>query len=120
MSRFAGELRFIREDRNQRLGSFVAGADTGVGTNAVSSVVVTALPRLCEVSHRKPVQTDIEADDDTAEIRRLAACETREIGGHVFLLRRPLSPHRAARLAKRLFAIPQVIEIWERLPAPHF
>lgn len=98
----------------------MTGTDTGVVKTVVSSVVVTALPRLCEVSHRKPVQTGIEANDDTTEVRRLAVCQNREIGSDGIRLPRPLSPHRAARLAKRLFAIPQVIEIWERLPAPHF
>lgn len=47
----------------------------------------------------KPIQTGIEQDDDTAEVRRLAACEPHEVREDGVRLRRPVSPHLAARLA---------------------
>lgn len=101
-------------------GIFVTGTDTGVGKTVVSSVVVAALRQSCEVGYWKPVQTGIEADDDTAEVRRLAGCASREIGSDGIRLPRPLSPHLAARLAGRPFAITDLIAIWQRLPSGRF
>jgi len=47
----------------------------------------------------KPVQTGIERADDTREVRRLGSCRPREILPDGVRLRRPLSPHLAARLS---------------------
>jgi dethiobiotin synthase len=47
----------------------------------------------------KPVQTGIEQDDDTAVVRELAGCHANEILADGVRLRRPVSPHLAARLA---------------------
>lgn len=102
------------------LGIFVTGTDTGVGKTVVSSVVVAALRKSCEVGYWKPVQTGIEVDDDTAEVRRLASCVNSEIGSEGIRLPRPLSPHLAARLAGRPFAISDLTELWQRLPARRF
>ena len=98
----------------------MAGADTGVGKDVISSAAVAALRQSCEVGYWNAVQTGIEADDDSAEVRRLAACETSEIGGHGFLLRLPLTPHLAARFAGLPFTVSQLIKIWERRPARQF
>lgn len=101
-------------------GIFVTGTDTGVGKTVVSSVVVAALRQSCEVGYWKPVQTGIEADDDTAEVRRLAGCMNGEIASDGIRLPRALSPHLAARLAGQPFAIPDLIGIWQRLPSERF
>lgn len=101
-------------------GIFVTGTDTGVGKTVVSSIVVAALRQSCAVGYWKPVQTGIEADDDTAEVRRLARCVNSEIASDGIRLPRPLSPHLAARLAGRPFAIPDLIATWQRLPSGRF
>ena len=80
-------------------GVFVTGTDTGVGKTVVSSVLVSALRRYGRVGYWKPIQTGIEEDDDTDEVRRLGACADDEIVDHGVRLPRPLSPHLSARLA---------------------
>ncbi len=47
----------------------------------------------------KPIQTGIEQDDDTSDVRRLGVCGPDEILDTGVRLRRPLSPHLAARLS---------------------
>ena len=49
----------------------------------------------------KPIQTGIEQDDDTGEVRRLGACAPGEIWDEGIRPPRPVSPHLAARLAGR-------------------
>lgn len=80
-------------------GTFVTGTDTSVGKTVVSSVLVASLRRFGATGYWKPVQTGIEQDDDTAEVRRLACCRPGEISDTGVRLRRPLSPHLSARLA---------------------
>ena len=80
-------------------GVFVTGTDTGVGKTVVSSVLVSALRRYGRVGYWKPIQTGIEEDDDTDEVRRLGACADDEIVDQGVRLPRPLSPHLSARLA---------------------
>jgi dethiobiotin synthase len=46
----------------------------------------------------KPVQTGIEQDDDTATVRHLAAASAERVFDGGVRLRRPVSPHLAARL----------------------
>ena len=87
------------------LGIFVTGTDTGVGKTVVSSLVVASLRRFRRTAYWKPVQTGIEQDDDTAEVRRLANCADDEIVDAGIRLPRPLSPHLSARLAGRSIAI---------------
>jgi len=58
----------------------------------------------------KPIQTGIEQDDDTAEVRRLGACLDDEICDHGVRLARPLSPHLAARLSHRPIALGPLID----------
>ena len=80
-------------------GIFVTGTDTDVGKTVVSSVLVAALRHSGRTGYWKPVQTGIEQDDDTAEVRRLARCSADEIVDAGIRLPRPLSPHLSARLA---------------------
>jgi len=49
-------------------GIFVTGTDTGVGKTVVSAALMIRHP---QARYWKPVQTGIETDDDTAEVRRL-------------------------------------------------
>ena len=88
-------------------GVFVTGTDTGVGKTVVCAALMHryrslgSRPDTGRITMRywKPVQTGIERDDDTREVRRLGGCSPREILLDGVRLRRPLSPHLAARLS---------------------
>lgn len=80
-------------------GLFVTGTDTGVGKTVVSAAVLLRFRSRFPMCYWKPIQTGIEQDDDTADVRRLAACEPQEVREDGVRLRRPVSPHLAARLA---------------------
>ena len=79
-------------------GLFVTGTDTGVGKTVASEALLHRYrpARLC---YWKPIQTGIEEDDDTAEVRRLAACCDDEILNEGIRLPNPVSPHLAAERA---------------------
>jgi dethiobiotin synthetase len=75
-------------------GIFVTGTDTGVGKTVVSAALMCRYPR---ARYWKPVQTGIESDDDTAEVRRLTgSIRDRDEGVR---LRNAVSPHLAAQRA---------------------
>jgi dethiobiotin synthetase len=74
-------------------GLFVTGTDTGVG----KTVVAAALMCRYQTRYWKPIQTGIESDDDTAEVRRLTG-KTHDRGEGI-RLPNPVSPHLAAELA---------------------
>ena len=88
-------------------GVFVTGTDTGVGKTVVCAALMHRYRRLrprsdasrAMVRYWKPVQTGIERGDDTREVQRLGGCSPREILQDGVRLRRPLSPHLAARLS---------------------
>ena len=101
-------------------GVFVTGTDTGVGKTVVSALLVSALRRSARVGYWKPVQTGIEEDDDTAEVRRLAACDAEEIADVGVRLPRPLSPHLAARLAGQAIEMTDLLRSAESLPDSRF
>ena len=101
-------------------GIFVTGTDTGVGKTVVSSLLVASLRHSGLVGYWKPVQTGIEQDDDTAEVRRLARCRTEEIVDVGIRLPRPLSPHLSAELAGQQIAIGDVTGIAENLSKDRF
>lgn len=101
-------------------GVFVTGTDTGIGKTVVSSLLVSALRPDGEIGYWKPVQTGIEQDDDTAEVRRLAQCSPAEMHDAGVRLRLPLSPHLSARLAGRTIAIARLLEIASTLDSDRF
>src|SRR5689334_9374950 len=68
------------------------------------------LRRSGPVCYWKPVQTGIEEDDDTATVRRLAACDATEVFDEGVRLPRPLSPHASARLAGVTIAIDDIVQ----------
>lgn len=74
---------------------FVTGTDTGVGKTAVSAALLQRYRNSATLRYWKPVQTGIEQDDDTGEVRRLGAGEDElyELGVR---LANPVSPHLAA------------------------
>ena len=80
-------------------GLFVTGTDTGVGKTVVSAGLMIALRSSGPMRYWKPIQTGIEQDDDTATVAWLAGCSSAELLTSGIRLRRPLSPHLAARLS---------------------
>ena len=56
------------------------------------------------------MQTGCETDDDTSEVRRLAACTDQEIWADGIRLPRPLSPHFSAKLAGRRIDLHPLID----------
>jgi dethiobiotin synthase len=84
-----------------RRGLFVTGTDTGVGKTVVSAALLHRFRGAAPLQYWKPVQTGIERDDDTREVRRLGRCRRTEVLDEGVRLRRPLSPHLSARLAGR-------------------
>lgn len=89
-------------------GVFVTGTDTGVGKTVVSSLLVASLRSVADTGYWKPVQTGIEQDDDTREVRQLARCNDAEVIDAGIRLPRPLSPHLAARYAGRTIAMSEL------------
>ena len=89
-------------------GLFVTGTDTGAGKTVTCAALLHRYRQTLPLRYWKPVQTGIEHDDDTAEVRRLGACRDDEIFADGIRLRRPLSPHLAARLSGRRIAIEEL------------
>ena len=95
-------------------GIFVTGTDTNIGKTIVSAAFVCALREKKSVCYWKPIQTGIEADDDTRTVRKLAKCADAEIFDRGFRLEKPLSPHLSARSASVEITVEKVLEF---LPA---
>jgi len=74
-------------------GVFVTGTGTNVGKTIVSAALLCRYPT---AKYWKPIQTGIETDDDTSEVRRLSSAEVFDRG---IRLRDPVSPHLAAQRA---------------------
>jgi dethiobiotin synthetase len=82
-------------------GLFITGTDTGVGKTVAAAAVLHRYRGVAPLRYWKPIQTGIEQDDDTEEVRRLGACADHEIFDEGVRLPLPLSPHLAARYAGR-------------------
>lgn len=80
-------------------GLFITGTDTGVGKTVVSAAVLHRYRGAAQLRYWKPVQTGIEQDDDTAEVRRISASAEDEIWAEGARLPTPVSPHLAAQRA---------------------
>jgi len=78
-------------------GLFVTGTDTNAGKTVTCAALLHRYRQATPVGYWKPIQTGIEQDDDTAEVRRLAACSAEELLCEGVRLPRPVSPHLAAR-----------------------
>lgn len=82
-------------------GLFVTGTDTGVGKTVVSAALLARYCPTVALRYWKPIQTGIEQDDDTEEIRRLTAPSLAEILDDGIRLPNPVSPHLAAKMAQK-------------------
>jgi dethiobiotin synthase len=78
-------------------GLFVTGTDTNVGKTTVAAALMHRYRGRVPLRYWKPIQTGIEADDDTATVESLGGCHEREIERDGVRLPRPVSPHLAAR-----------------------
>ena len=86
-------------------GLFVTATDTNVGKTVTCAALLHRYRQSVPLCYWKPIQTGIEQDDDTAEVRRLADCSESEILDEGIRLPRPVSPHLAARLSEQTIEI---------------
>jgi dethiobiotin synthase len=92
-------------------GLFVTGTDTGVGKTVVSSALMHHYRHQVKLCYWKPIQTGIEEDDDTGTVRALGQCSDEEVLDQGVRLKRPLSPHLAAKLSGTNIDLQQVYGI---------
>ena len=64
---------------------------------------------MARLRYWKPIQTGVEIDDDTAEVRRLGLCCGDEVLSRGIRLPRPLSPHLAARLSGQTIVLRELL-----------
>jgi len=95
-------------------GLFVTGTDTSVGKTVVSAALLLRYRGQVPLRYWKPIQTGVEQDDDTAEVVRLATCGRDDVMETGVGLRRPLSPHLAARLSGVTIETPPLVDIATR------
>ncbi len=100
-----------------RRGLFVTGTDTGIGKTVVCASLMCRYRQTVPLRYWKPIQTGIEQDDDTAEVRRLASCRDEEIVAEGIRLACPVSPHLAARWSGRAINISQIVQSYPALEA---
>ena len=102
LGRFAAAVRACLQEGEGgavRRGLFVTGTDTGVGKTVVSAALLRRYGREAPLRYWKPIQTGVPPDDDTAEVRRLAAGAGAEVVDGGVRLPDPVSPHLAAARA---------------------
>lgn len=71
----------------------IVGTDTGVGKTVVSAALVGAL----DAFYWKPVQAGLDDETDSQTVARLSGAPAHRILPEAWRLRRPASPHLAAR-----------------------
>ncbi|MGJ0503019.1 MAG: dethiobiotin synthase [Methylocystis sp.] len=71
----------------------VVGTDTDVGKTVVSAAIVGAL----NACYWKPVQSGLDGETDSQTVARLSGAPAHQIVPEAWRLRRPASPHLAAR-----------------------
>ena len=92
-------------------GLFITGTDTGVGKTVIAASLMHRYRSELKLRYWKPIQTGIEQDDDTAAVRALGECSDEEILDVGVRLKRPLSPHLAAKLAGKRITVAQIYEV---------
>jgi dethiobiotin synthase len=83
----------------------------------VVSAALLCRYRHLAVRYWKPIQTGIEHDDDTAEVRRLSECHTTRVLDAGIRLPRPVSPHLAAKLNGSVVDVDALIALAGDQPA---
>ncbi len=87
----------------------MTGTDTGIGKTVAAAALMHRYRGASRVRYWKPIQTGVEIDDDTAEVRRLGRCSDAEVLSRGVRLARPLSPHLSARLSGRRIEIAPLV-----------
>jgi len=72
----------------------ITGTDTGIGKTVVSAMLVLAL----DGYYWKPIQSGTEGGTDTQRVAALTQLPSQRFLPERYILREPLSPHRAAEL----------------------
>jgi len=85
-------------------------ADLSAKPSSVRNIALS-LRRKSRVVYWKPVQTGIESDCDTTTVSELAGCDPSEIYEKGIRLKRPLSPHLAARLEGVRITVKKVTDL---------
>ena len=93
----------------------MTGTDTGVGKTVVSAALLVRGFQT-PLRYWKPIQTGIEHDDDTAEVRRLSGVSAAAVLDAGVRLPRPLSPHLSAELAGTVIDLDGVLRIAQSQP----
>lgn len=99
---------------------FVAGTGTGVGKTHVTAALLQSLRRLgLPARGAKPVETGVSnVEDISTDIGRLSlAAGAGATGLNVYALRKPASPHLAARLEGVTIEPPRVLDALRRAAA---
>lgn len=85
----------------------------------MSAALVCRYRSVVPVRYWKPVQTAADQDDDTATVRRLAACRPVEIFDEGLRFAPPVSPHLAAQRTGLEIDLSQVAALVEAQPATY-
>jgi dethiobiotin synthase len=88
-----------------------------VGKTVVSAALLHRFRHVPALRYWKPVQTGIEADDDTAEVLRLSGAAPDRVLNDGVRLPRPLSPHLAAALSGRSISVAALLGVASRQPS---
>lgn len=95
-------------------GIFITGTDTNVGKTVVSAALMLRYLEETTLRYWKPVQTGIEADDDSAEVGRLTTGKAPPYDNEILdvgvRLPHPVSPHLAARIAGRRITVGTLVD----------
>lgn len=89
-------------------GLFVTGTDTNVGKTAVAAALIHRYRESGTLKYWKPIQTGIEADDDTATVQNLG-CLASEVFTPGIRLHRPIAPYLAAELSGTRISLPDLM-----------
>src|SRR5262245_16161028 len=98
-------------------GLFITATDTNVGKTVASAALIHRYRDRVPLRYWKPIQTGIELDDDTREVRRLASCSDAEVFAEGIRLPRPLSPHLSARLDGSSISLNALVQSFCAQPA---
>jgi dethiobiotin synthetase len=88
---------------------FVTGTGTAVGKTVAAAALIHRYRGSRRIRYWKPIQTGIEQDDDTSEVRRLGVCSEDGVLVRGIRLPRPLSPHLSARLCGRTIELEPLV-----------
>lgn len=99
-------------------GLFVTGTDTNVGKTVLCAALLHRYREIVPLRYWKPVQTGIEQDDDTAEVRRLGECLEHEIFAAGVRLSKPVSPHLAAHWSGQIIEVADLTSLIKSIESP--